>query len=91
MSVIKANKRLGVVKTPAEQMSISAVGFFFPSVSGRYFLLVSVVPKSLQGCALIMYRYSASGIVTVSNVCVCFGWISEHTLHLPSLVTKTET
>ena len=68
-------------------------GFFFPSVSGRFFLLASIVPKSLQGCALIMYRYSTSDIVTVSNVCVCVfvlvGVVSMHTLHLPSLVAKT--
>ena len=67
MLVIKASKRLGVVTTPAKRMSILERGFF-PSVSGRFFLLAFIVPK---GCALIVYNYSIPDIVTVSNVCVC--------------------
>ena len=84
MLVIKANKRLGVVTTPAERKSILP-WIFFPSVSGRFFLQASLVPKSLQGCSLIVYKYSIPDVVTVSNVCVwecvcvCFGWICEHT------------
>ena len=70
MSMIKANKRLGVVTTQAEQMSILQWVFFSIGV-WEVFLLASIVPKSVQGCALIMYRYSTLDIVTVSNVCVC--------------------